>query len=96
MGKMIEWICCFVCGGKARKNDTYRQFYCCRADSNNTKKCTIHTVDMELVGGMILAEIQHTKRAVQDESGLVNRLLAFCCDESKNKKAAQEKACATT
>lgn len=84
---MIEWICYFVCGGKARKNDIYRQFYRCGADLNNAKKCTIHTVDMELVRGVILAEIQHhAKQGVQDESGLVNGLLAFCGEESKNKK----------
>ena len=92
-------IRCANCGApmafnrKVRKSGKEKLFYrCSRYANNGAKACSTHTIDMELLECVILHDIQHhAKTAVQDEKHLLDRLLAFSGEASKNENAAKEK-----
>ena len=93
-------IHCADCGAamafnhKERKDGAGKNFYrCSRYANNGTGTCSTHTIDAELLEFVILKDIQrHAETAIQDESQLLSRLLAFSGQERKNEKAAQEKS----
>lgn len=93
-------IRCADCGAamafnrKAYKNGAERKFYrCSRYANNGSKSCSTHTIDLDTLEGIILADIQyHAQTAVADEEKLFDRLLAFSGQERQNEKAAQEKS----
>jgi hypothetical protein len=78
---------------KVRKNGAEKLFYRCSRYANSGKEsCTTHTIDIELLEAVILHDIQqHAKTAVQDETGLLDRLLEYSGETSKNENAAREK-----
>ena len=91
---------CADCGAamafnrKAYKSGAERKFYrCSRYANNGHNTCSMHTIDLDTLESIILADIQyHAQTAIQDEKGLLDRLLSFSGQERQNKKAAQEKA----
>jgi ssDNA-binding Zn-finger/Zn-ribbon topoisomerase 1 len=93
-------IRCADCGAamafnqKAYKSGAERKFYRCSHYANNgNKTCSMHSIDLDTLEGVILADIQHYVRtAVNDEEKLLDRLLAFSGQERKSEKAVQEKA----
>ena len=93
-------IRCAECGAamafnrKEYKSGASRKFYrCSRYANSGSKACTMHAVDLDTLESIILADIQyHAETAIQDEQGLLDRLLSFSGQERQNKKAAQEKS----
>ncbi len=93
-------IRCADCGAamafnrKVRKNGAEKLFYrCSRYANNGHEACTTHSVDVEVLEHVLLHDIQHhAKTAMQDEKGLMDRLLAFSGEACKNESAAKEKS----
>ena len=93
-------IRCADCGAamafnrKVRKNGDEKQFYRCSRYANNGRDtCTTHTIDVEVLESVILHDIQHhAKKAIRDEKRLMDRLLVYSGETSKNENAAKEKS----
>lgn len=92
-------IRCADCGAamafnrKVRKSGAEKQFYrCSRYANNGAKTCSMHTIDLEVLECVILADIQyHAKMAIQDEQALLDKLLSYSGKEQEKKRAAQER-----
>jgi len=78
---------------KVRKSGVEKLFYrCSRYANNGSNACSTHTIDAQLLECVILHDVRyHAKTAIQDESRLLDRLLAYSSEVSKNENAAKEK-----
>ena len=91
-------IKCADCGAsmayshKVRKCGVEKRVYRCgRYVNNGRTACSTHTIDADLLEQVLLRDIQcHAKTAVRDEQGLLDRLMAFTNESSRNESAAIE------
>ena len=61
--------------------------------NSGSKACSIHSIDLDILENIILADIQyHAETAIQDEQGLLDRLLSFSGQERQNKNKNGHKA----
>lgn len=92
-------IRCADCGAamafnrKVEKSGVVRRFYrCSRYANSGSKSCSMHSIDVDTLENIILADIQYyAQTAITDEKKLYDRLLSFSGQEWENEKVAQEK-----